>query len=647
MSPFHVENDSGAAREEIRFLAPGTMVANRYEIDSPLGTGRYAVVYAAYDHELARRIAIKVFRADRVSPTAFARMRTELAKACRLSSPRVVRQLDVGHDGAHAFVTMELVEGTSLRKELSTGPFALDDVLRVTRAMLESLGAMHAKGLVHRGLRPANVLVSKDGRIRLSDHGMSRPWEIEGARPGDDSPDYASPEQRLGRRVDARSDLYALGLVMWEMLAGRLPSGEGAESRAPERVPDIRTVRSDVPAWLATLLRRLLDAVPDDRPRDAAAVLSAIRAKRIDWGYRWRKARKRVALVAGASVIIGAVGTGAWMYHESRFDRVETDRAGTLRAVDRGGRVLWSAESFRGGAVRVREGTTLVVGLAADGDGNWDADGESARALVARDAQTGGEKGAITSTPAPALGLATPRFVLDSVNAVDIEGDGLEEIVAVYAHVTERQSYAVLIDPRTNDAGLIFQASGRHRFLASLDVDVDGRKEILMGGPNAGLGERYGVAALRVSRARPGAGRTWALAATPDQPRADHVEEPLWYALLPGSASSVGTLDHVDRDARVFDIAFDDGRRERLTFDGFPAASPSPLPAYVRQRRREAAFRLLLDAAEAQSQGRTQTALATLVAADQAARDARDRELASWIETVRGGMFERFQRSEE
>ncbi|MDL1950443.1 serine/threonine protein kinase, partial [Acidobacteria bacterium ACD] len=157
----------------IRLFAPGTEIGSRYEVRSVLGTGGSAVVYGAFDRELKRPVALKVLRGERVSEAVLRRFRREAAVARDAASPRLVRVFDIGQAADSIFLTMELVEGESLKERLARGRLTLDEALRVFAEVLRGLQVLHALGIVHRDVKPANVLLAADGTVKLADFGLA------------------------------------------------------------------------------------------------------------------------------------------------------------------------------------------------------------------------------------------------------------------------------------------------------------------------------------------------------------------------------------------------------------------------------------------------------------------------------------------
>ena len=161
----------------MRLFAPGTEIGRRFEIRAVLGTGGSAVVYEAFDRELKRRVALKVLRTDRTSEAALKRFRREVAIARDAASPRLVRVFDIGQAGDTVFLTMDLVEGESLRDLLARGPLAPKEACRVAVEVLRALADLHALGIVHLDMKPGNDLLGEGGEVKLADFCLARHWE--------------------------------------------------------------------------------------------------------------------------------------------------------------------------------------------------------------------------------------------------------------------------------------------------------------------------------------------------------------------------------------------------------------------------------------------------------------------------------------
>ena len=279
-------------------IPAGTMVADRYRIARVLGEGGMGVVYAA-EHVLMRKeVALKVLHAEMCTmPEVVARFEREAIAAAHIDHPNVAGATDFGRlpDGA-CYLVLELLRGTSLRDEITKGPLPLGRALRILRGIASGVSAAHAKGIVHRDLKPENVmLVDRDGDpdfVKVLDFGIAKVDTSVATAPEAGSkvltrvgsvfgtPEYMAPEQAVGDTVDARADLYAIGVVFLEMLTGKCPFTGNALSILRERIlamgpPDMSAV--DDPGARA-LIARLLTRQPDERMQTSTELLASIDA---------------------------------------------------------------------------------------------------------------------------------------------------------------------------------------------------------------------------------------------------------------------------------------------------------------------------------------------------------------------------------
>ncbi|AWV06734.1 serine/threonine-protein kinase [Marilutibacter maris] len=301
-------------------LVPGTVLAGRFRIESLLGVGGMGVVYRATDLALDVEVAIKLLRPELAHRSdSFERFRSELLLARQVSDPHVVRIHDLARHQDQWLISMDYVDGAPLDRVLDRdGPFAVEDALKIARQLAQGLAAAHAKGVVHRDLKPANVLLDAEGNAYISDFGVARSLATSGlTRSGSviGTPDYLSPEQARGDPVDGRSDLYALGLILYEMLSGKPPfsSGTMAEVLAQRmlRTPSpVTGERADVPAWIARLLDKLLRPQPNHRFQSGAEVITAIDRREVP---RELHPGKPLGWALAATLAI-ATGLAAWWW---------------------------------------------------------------------------------------------------------------------------------------------------------------------------------------------------------------------------------------------------------------------------------------------------------------------------------------------
>jgi TolB-like protein/Flp pilus assembly protein TadD len=271
-------------------LMPGARLGS-YEVTAALGAGGMGEVYRARDTKLARAVALKMLPADLArDPERLARFQREARAVAALNHPHIVTIYSVEEaDGIH-FLTMELVEGQSLDQLIPERGLPMERVLSIGSALADALAAAHGKGIVHRDLKPANVMISTDGRLKVLDFGLAK--EMRAADPADatvtaagrtqagvvmGTPAYMSPEQVTGRDLDHRTDIFSLGILIYEAVSGRRPfegatSIELASAILRDTAPPLTDVRSDVPADLARLVERCLKKEPRHRVQTARDV---------------------------------------------------------------------------------------------------------------------------------------------------------------------------------------------------------------------------------------------------------------------------------------------------------------------------------------------------------------------------------------
>ncbi len=270
----------------------GSLLDGRYRIGSVIARGGMSTVYRGLDNRLDRPVAVKVMSAQYAHDAAFlTRFSREARLAAGLSHPGVVAVHDHGRDGDHVFLVMELVDGGTLRDLLhQRGPLPIPVAVAILEPLLTALSAAHRAGLVHRDVKPENVLISAHGTVKVADFGLVRAVTSQTMATGDvilGTVAYLSPEQVRAGASDARSDVYSAGIVGWEMLAGEPPfTGENSLSVAYQHVhsevPPIGDVVAGVPALLEDLLEDATRRDPAQRPRDAgafAARLGSVRGR--------------------------------------------------------------------------------------------------------------------------------------------------------------------------------------------------------------------------------------------------------------------------------------------------------------------------------------------------------------------------------
>ena len=274
----------------------GRLISARYRLIAPLGEGGMATIWRAVDEQLDREVAVKLLRPQFSADPGFAaRFKQEARSAGGLSHPNIVSVYDYGTDGADGeqYIVMELVEGQDLSAILhDRGALSVDDAVRVAIGVASALEVAHRKGIVHRDVKPGNILITDNGDVKVTDFGIARAvaeasMTVTGTTLG--SVHYFSPEQARGDQVTGASDVYALAIVLFEMLTGRRPfeadsAAAVALKRLSEDAPTPTAIGHPVPPGLEVILMRALSREQTDRYPDAGAFAEALRVWRRDPG---------------------------------------------------------------------------------------------------------------------------------------------------------------------------------------------------------------------------------------------------------------------------------------------------------------------------------------------------------------------------
>jgi len=260
----------------------GMMLGNRYTLTEPIASGGMGDVWKAGDSILGREVAVKVMRPNASSDPTFAdRFRDEARHTASLSHPNIATVYDYGEDGGDAYLVMELVEGQPLSQIISQGPMASERVRAILGQAALALAAAHVAGVVHRDVKPANILITPEGRVKLTDFGIARATDGAGhTRTGEvlGTPHYLAPEQAVGRSATGASDIYALGVVGHEMLTGRRPFDSGsAVATALSQVNDpVPPLPDSVPPDLRRIIESCMAKDPGARPTSAAQLAASL-----------------------------------------------------------------------------------------------------------------------------------------------------------------------------------------------------------------------------------------------------------------------------------------------------------------------------------------------------------------------------------
>ena len=341
------------------------LIADKYRLDRLLGRGGMGAVYAGTHIDLDRLVAVKLLLPDLVTDTqALERFRREARTAAKINHPNVADIYDYGvlPDG-EAYLVMELVEGQTLREYLqAAGPLSVAEATTIAAEIAAGIDAAHHFGIVHRDLKPSNIILARSHKGRLQpkvvDFGIAKLKEMSTTSGASDltaagaligTPRYMSPEQCAGNEADVHSDLYTLGIILYEMLAGRTPfDAPSATALALKHVreiaPDVRAIRPDLPPALAELLRQTLAKNPNDRPQTAAEFAARLSpyietTQEAEAGTEGHTSARVATSVGAAGAEPAAIPTGASVGADTHGDTpaISTDASVIGRSTDRAG----------------------------------------------------------------------------------------------------------------------------------------------------------------------------------------------------------------------------------------------------------------------------------------------------------------------
>jgi len=262
----------------------GTRLNGRYRLDARIASGGMSTVYRAFDETLQRQVAIKLMSREVSSDSdQLERFRREARAVAQLNHPHVVGVIDAGEDEGRPYIVFEYVEGETLKQRIRRhGRLTIAEAIAYAIEIGRALGAAHARHIVHRDVKPQNVLIDEEGTAKVTDFGIARTLEEEGLTADGrvlGTTDYVAPEQALGRHVTGQSDLYSLGIVLYEMLTGEVPfKGDNqvavAMKHVREALPDVQSKRPEVSAALASVLDRATAKRVEDRYADDSELIA-------------------------------------------------------------------------------------------------------------------------------------------------------------------------------------------------------------------------------------------------------------------------------------------------------------------------------------------------------------------------------------
>ncbi|MEW6338589.1 MAG: serine/threonine-protein kinase [Acidobacteriota bacterium] len=427
----------------------GVAFPSRWRIARQLGRGGQADVWLARDTELDEWVAIKVFRSG-LSAAQRERIRREVRLGRSMVHPNLVRVYELLESSERLAVVMEWVPEGSLAQRLGAGVLPIGHVIQAAADTLAALAFLHDHRVVHRDIKPSNLLLDNAGRVRLADLGLVRPLEAGGDLTQTSmtvgTPAYMSPEQLRGEELTPASDLYGLGVTLYELITGAPPFVADSEFAVSEghlhrRPRDPRASRPACPRWLARFVMRLLEKQPGDRWPDAGVALRAFERQRAVVSPRVVRLAKRAAvLVVGAGALATAVVT-VLVPLFAGGEAVEVEAAASqVRGVDRHGRVAWTIQLEAPIQRRVRadldgDGIPETVVTANPGTASMGTgDGTRSEVLVVR------TDGTVLTRVSPeerlerAWTFPYPRLLDPIPRVIDLDGDDRPELALLCQH---------------------------------------------------------------------------------------------------------------------------------------------------------------------------------------------------------------------
>lgn len=323
-------------------LAPGTRLG-RYEIRSLLGSGGMGEVYLARDLDLDRDVAVKILRDDRESGDRARRFIQEAKAASALHHPNVAHVYEIGSQDDLRFIAMEVVEGETLRDRIGRGTLSLDEAVSIATQITSALAAAHKQNVVHRDIKPENVIVSADGHAKVLDFGLAKLRELRGqdaetilkTAPGTamGTLPYMAPENIGGEEVTAAADVFSLGVVIYEMLAGQRPFTGASSSDLIAAIlsrpqQPLREIRTGVSRELEAVVAKCLEKKPANRYPTAAELLTDLKSAALPTAMPARKQRPVVAILAALLIVVALVASVS-LFSRNRKRRVAEEQIAT------------------------------------------------------------------------------------------------------------------------------------------------------------------------------------------------------------------------------------------------------------------------------------------------------------------------------
>jgi eukaryotic-like serine/threonine-protein kinase len=359
----------------------GTVLSGRYKLEAKLGSGGMSTVYLARDTTLDRQVAVKVLHREMSEQEdQLQRFRQEARAVAKLSHPNVVAVIDAGEDGGHPYIVFEYVEGETLKQKINrVGALDAQEALAYAIEIARGLTVAHGRNMVHRDIKPQNVLINSEGRAKLTDFGISRQLEQDGMTATGrvlGTTDYVAPEQAMGHPVDQRSDIYSLGVVLYEMLVGQVPFSADSQvgvamKHVNEELPDVQQRRPELSAAAAMVVERATAKDPAERYQQVGEMIDDLAT-----ALEVEAARAGAPTGEATSVLEAVPPTERKLAGGSRWSRLAVALlllvfAGAIAAV-----VLISSGNGPGGGGGALKGKGKPVAISSASDYDPQGDGE-------------------------------------------------------------------------------------------------------------------------------------------------------------------------------------------------------------------------------------------------------------------------------
>jgi len=360
----------------------GTVLSGRYRLEAKLGSGGMSTVYLARDTTLDRSVAVKVMHREMSEqPDQLERFRQEARAVAKLSHPNVVAVIDAGEDGGFPYIVFEYVEGETLKQRIArVGALDPQEALAYAIEIARGLTVAHARKMIHRDIKPQNILIDAEGRAKLTDFGISRQLEQDGMTATGrvlGTTDYVAPEQAMGQPVDQRSDVYSLGVVLYEMLIGQVPFHADSQvgvamKHVNEDLPDVQKRRPEVSAAAALVVERATAKDPDKRYQGIGEMIddlsTALEVEAARAGSTTGEATSVLEAVPAAKRKLSGPGRRSW----AAIALIVLVGAGALVATQ----LIGNGDTPGGGGALQNKGASVPLSSATDydpqGDGQED-----------------------------------------------------------------------------------------------------------------------------------------------------------------------------------------------------------------------------------------------------------------------------------